>query len=384
MVKVGSKVKVNDRLRRMYYNPEHPASFSSLNRLVKASKLPPNVVKEWLLKQEVYTTHLPARKSSKKIPFYSPHYINQTWEIDLNDMSSYARFNKGYRHILTVIDIFSRQAAARALKSKKQEVVVEAMKDIFETSGVKPKLIQSDLGGEFVGAKFRTFLKEHGVAYRNVRNQVKGSIIERFNRSIKQRIIRALDHKNSFDWVSILPQVLTAYNKASHRSLNGRAPNDITSQNAYNVWKENYLKHMSTRQPFSKPKFYKGDYVRISKHKKVFDKGYTQSYSTEVYLLHTSFVFRGVCVYLLSSLTQKEILDGYFYEHELTRVFYIPEAFYKIESVLDHRVRPDGQSESFVTFQGWNKSHASWIPTSWIQNINKHGRESRIPSKSSK
>ena len=43
--------------------------------------------------------------------------ISDTWQADLIILDAYAKFNRGYRYLLTVIDIFSKQAWAIALKT---------------------------------------------------------------------------------------------------------------------------------------------------------------------------------------------------------------------------------------------------------------------------
>ena len=45
--------------------------------------------------------------------------VNATWAADLVEMQKFAKANKGYRYILTVIDVLSRYAWARPLKDKK-------------------------------------------------------------------------------------------------------------------------------------------------------------------------------------------------------------------------------------------------------------------------
>jgi len=43
---------------------------------------------------------------------------NQIWLADLLDMSNYSRDNQGFKWILLVIDVFTRQGFAQPMKSK--------------------------------------------------------------------------------------------------------------------------------------------------------------------------------------------------------------------------------------------------------------------------
>ena len=50
-------------------------------------------------------------------------------------------------------------------------------------------------------------------------SQFKGSIVERFNRSLKSRIARYFTEHGTTRWVDSLQGITAAYNKAYHRSI---------------------------------------------------------------------------------------------------------------------------------------------------------------------
>ena len=54
------------------------------------------------------------------------NHIDETFGADLADMNYWKEYNKKYRYILTVIDIFSKFAWAIPLKSKTGKEVTEA------------------------------------------------------------------------------------------------------------------------------------------------------------------------------------------------------------------------------------------------------------------
>lgn len=356
-------------LARIYYNPQHGSSFSSPARLAKAAKLPLHFVKEWLLRQETYTTHFPARKRSKNISFYNSHFPHHTWEIDLIDLSRLVEANYPFRYALTVIDCFSRQGDARPLKSKQGVEVSQQMEDVILSAGVTPVYIQCDEGGEFLSAHFQRVLQKYKIKFRIARNQHHAAIAERFNRTLKSKLFKYLTYKETERWVDILPEIVKGYNKTPHRSLGGLSPNDVTEKNSYSIWEQSYLRNLQAKKPFSKPKFRQYDFVRVSKSKKLFEKAYTQSFSTEVYKINKVIYRSGIYVYQLISLLN-EVLKGLFYDHELVRVYYTPDAYFKIERILNRRIRPDGSAEIFVKWKGWHTSHNSWVPESWTKPIN--------------
>ena len=81
------------------------------------------------------------------------------------------------------------------------------------------------------------------------------------------------------------------------------------------VWRNLYPKHLEIHN--IKPKYSIGDKVRISKKKKTFEKGYTTSWTEEIFTIaevkHTSPV-----TYKIADLNGEEI-QGTFYEPELQK-----------------------------------------------------------------
>ena len=74
-------------------------------------------------------------------------------------MQLISKFNKGFRFLLCVIDIFSKYAWVVPLKDKKGVSIVKAFQKILDDSKRKPNKIWVDKGGEFFRARF--FRKIH-------------------------------------------------------------------------------------------------------------------------------------------------------------------------------------------------------------------------------
>ena len=87
---------------KVYYNPEQPAAFSSVAKLVKATKNKTKDVQEWLSAQDTYTLHKVARKRFPRNP-YTLTNIDDVWEADLADLTSLVKYNNGYKYLLNVI-----------------------------------------------------------------------------------------------------------------------------------------------------------------------------------------------------------------------------------------------------------------------------------------
>ena len=66
-----------------------------------------------------------------------------------------SKFNKGFRFLLCVIDIFSKYAWVVPLKDKKGISIVNAFQKVLKESDKKPNKIWVDKGSEF----YNNFLK---------------------------------------------------------------------------------------------------------------------------------------------------------------------------------------------------------------------------------
>ena len=80
------------------------------------------------------------------------------------DISSLARFNKGYKFLLTCIDLFSKFAWVVSLKNKSGESLVKGFQSILDL-GLLPEKLQADKGTGFLNHNFQSLLKENGIHF---------------------------------------------------------------------------------------------------------------------------------------------------------------------------------------------------------------------------
>ena len=101
------------------------------------------------------------------------------------DMQKLAKYNKGFKYILTIIDVFSKYAWAIPIKTKSNDNVSTALKTIFD-KGHQPEWIQSDKGKEYLGRVFQNLLQAKNITFFTSENdEIKASIVERLNRILK-------------------------------------------------------------------------------------------------------------------------------------------------------------------------------------------------------
>ena len=85
-------------------------------------------------------------------------FRDNTWSIDLADMQSLSKYNKGNKYLLCAIDLFSKYAWVIPIKDKKGTSIVNAFKKII-SEGRKPNKIWVDQGSEFYNNAFKDFFE---------------------------------------------------------------------------------------------------------------------------------------------------------------------------------------------------------------------------------
>ena len=75
------------------------------------------------------------------------------WRIDLDDMQSLSKYNKGIRYLLCAIDLFSKYAWVIPLNDKKGTSIINRFQKII-SKGRKPNKIWVDQGSEFYFKKY--------------------------------------------------------------------------------------------------------------------------------------------------------------------------------------------------------------------------------------
>ena len=101
--------------------------------------------------------HEPIIKKFKKRKVYSS-FKDNIWCVDLADMQSLSKYNKGVKYLLCAIDLFSKYAWVIPLKDKKGTSVVTAFQKIISKKR-KPTKIWVDQGSEFYNQSFKIFFE---------------------------------------------------------------------------------------------------------------------------------------------------------------------------------------------------------------------------------
>lgn len=349
----GQERTTSTELGDIFYDPGSAGSFGGVNRLYREAKqrglkIKLKDVREWLSSQDTYTLHKPVIRKFKRNRVLAYH-IDEVWSTDLMDVSNLSMKNDGVNFLLTIIDVFSKQVFITPLKRKDGLSVATAFDAIFVKR--KPTYVYSDKGGEFFNRNVQNIFRKHNIKHYTTQNdQIKASVSERFNRSLRERLHRYLHSKNTRRYVDKLPDLVKAYEDSYHRTIKMK-PNEVTVEKQPQVFNNMYGSGAESLK--------KGNTVRMAKKRDVFDRGYTPNWTQEEFTIRDVKGGQKIPTYTLLDLRDEPIV-GTFYKQELQKIISEPNRLYKIERVLKTR-RRRGDTEHLVKWLGYPDSFNSWV-----------------------
>jgi hypothetical protein len=256
-------------------------------------------------------------------------------------MGEYASDNNGYRYLLTVIDTFSKFAWALPVKTKSGVEITKTMNQILIKHS--PTHLQTDNGKEFYNFNFQNLMKRYNINYYSTYTSLKASIVERFNRTLKGWMWKQFSLNGNYKWIDNIQDLVNKYNSTIHRTIKMR-PRDVNFTNEKTLLNTVYNKIKT----FPLPKFKIGEKVRISKHKYLFEKGYTPNWTTEIFVIKNIKNTNPV-TYILKDY-QNETIQGCFYEYELLKTK--QPNIYLIQKILKQK-----GNKVYVKWLGFSDKH---------------------------
>ena len=275
-------------------------------------------------------------------------------------MQQFSKWNKGNRYLLTAIDVFSKYGLIVPLKDKKGETITKAFQSIFK-EGRKPKYLWTDKGSEFYNNYFKDLLNKHNITLYSTENEEKSSVVERWNRTIKNKMWKRFTAQGNTMYLDILPEILKQYNNTKHSSIKMTLTEASKKKNEGTVY---FNLFGNLTQSSSQAKFKVGDKVRISKYKrKLFDRGYTENWTEEVFIID-KIQYTNPITYKLKDLNNEEI-KGSFYEPELLKA---KQEIFRIDKVIRRDYK---KKQALVKWKGYNDTFNSWIPIKDLVDVQK-------------
>ena len=112
------------------------------------------------------------------------------------------------------------------------------------------------------------FFKNHNIKIYHTYSNLKAVVIERFNRSLRELMMKEFVKNNNTVWYNILPELIKKYNNRYHNTIKMK-PIDVNKKNEKHIKNTVYNYDITNK----KPKYRINDLVRISlKRRELFDK----------------------------------------------------------------------------------------------------------------
>ena len=194
------------------------------------------------------------------------------------------------------------------------------------------------------------FFKDNNVKIYNTNSHLKAVVIERFNRSLRELMLKHFTKNNNTVWYNILPKLIKIYNNRYHTTIKMK-PIQVNKDNEKYI-KENIYTYNKTSKI---PKFKINDLVRISlKRRDLFDKPTANiKWSEELFKIH-SINKSNVITYKIKDLND-EIIIGIFYEKELQKSKNTSQV-YIIEKIIRK-----SKNRYFVKWRNYSNDFNSWV-----------------------
>ncbi|CAB0018363.1 unnamed protein product [Nesidiocoris tenuis] len=146
--------------------------------------------------------------------------------------------------------------------------------------------------------------------------ELKASIVERFNRTIKNWMWTEFSFQGNRKWVNLIPTLLHRYNNRVHRST-GMKPEEVKKENEAVILRR--LSANLAKHPERTPRFAINDRVRISRIRDpLMSKGYLPAWTNEQFIVVRIRKDDNVPTYNLQDVYGNDI-QGRFYEEEMKK-----------------------------------------------------------------
>jgi hypothetical protein len=270
--------RLYQKLHEHYYNPR--TGFRSAQKIYRALKpenptLTLKTVKEFVNAQSTHQVHQVKRNSTND---YNQTLPNGFGELctDLLDLSIYKQYNNGFRYVLLVQDVYSRELFTMPLKSKNALDVLRAFYAIESNLKFKITSITADKGSEFNNERFRHFFKNVKLFFKDpeLHNSAL-AITDRMCRTIRDILKKYLTAQNSFKWVAVVQDITDNINNSRNRIIKN------TPESVYNATATN--DQVIRKRP---PQLEIGQKVRIRNYDtNAFNRKHVQTHSSEIFTI---------------------------------------------------------------------------------------------------
>ena len=166
---------------------------------------------------------------------------------------------------------------------------------------------------------------------------------------MKEKMWKYFTDNKTLTYMNVLPDLVEDYNNTVHSSIKMTPIEASKKKNELTVWRNLYPDRYKIYD--LTPKFSVGDEVRITKKKKVFEKGHTTRWTEEIFTIK-EILNTNPITYKIKDLKGEEI-KGTFYEPELKKT---KPQIYRIEKIIKKE-----KGKSLVKWKGYSDKFNSLV-----------------------
>ena len=110
--------------------------------------------------------------------------IHEQWTADLIEVINIGKYKRGYRYLLTVVDVFSKRAWVEPVKNKTGQTLTEAFEKILKQgrTAINLQTESTDDEKEFYNKTFQGLMLRKGLHHFSTSSDTKAGMVKQFNR----------------------------------------------------------------------------------------------------------------------------------------------------------------------------------------------------------
>jgi transposase InsO family protein len=355
---------VKNEIIQRYKTPGDPIAFSSAANIYHQlnQNVPLKRIQDILSSIESHSIHKEFHEGLRNKSY--SRFKRYQFQLDLCFIQDLATYNDNIKYFLTVIDCFTRFAFVRPLKNKTGSHVLDAFKNILIEAIKKPYMVVCDKGAEFRNSAFISYCRENNIKLVLPETNTHAAYVERFNRTFQNIVRKFCTEFETKRYIDHVQDIVKSYNLRKHRMIQ-MSPYEAEKNPYAALTINNIISKQELLIKKTLPNLPIGSYVRISKNKTKFSRGFNEQAQREIFKIKSFSSNKRKPLYYLTNYFGNEDIKGGFYRFELTPVNINT---FRIEKILRRR-KYRGRNLVLVKWLGYDDQYNQWIDENDLESI---------------
>ncbi len=320
-----------ENINQTWDNVKNPSAFAGASIINKNT---PALKKEALLNKHLPSIPTYQKFRTKKRPkIYNPYFVYNKRKVIQSDLlhmlhpPAMLKDNNGFAYVLVVQDIFSRKIWTAPLKDKKATSMVPELEKVLKQMRPFPKgaRLVIDRGTEYLNTRVKSLLKKDNIDISHP-SDGHAAHVERAILSLQRIIYQYIESRGgkNLNWTNVLQDATNIMNNRYHRIIRmspnkaEKKDNKNTVNEAMSLYRQKAF-NKKRKQKKQRLRFKESDFVRIQRWKNKFARGYSQNFTTEVFVIEKVLKHLPITMYTVKDLEENTVV-GNFYAEELSLV----------------------------------------------------------------